>query len=270
MRTFYVLNILLVGICFLQSCKDEIATARVKTRYGIHKIYFNGQEQITHNGTDTFYYTPEGKYDSMTNGLITRMERKGDIVETRTYTQSGVVVSSSITYLDENAREDSVVIINGGHIAYIHKYIYNKEGFLVEDRQYSAQAPKFSVTLFEVENGNRKTEELAVLPNTDTSVVRDPATGKLDTFITRYYNILVHNGFYTDKPAMPTAVNYGKGPFDMGSKNLKKMSVQLSAKGDTEEVYYWNYTFDKKGRVVTEVETTRNRTEYDSVYYTYY
>lgn len=270
MKTSYALGVLVVVVSIFQSCKDEIASARVKTRYGIHKIYFNGEEQVTHNGTDTFYYTPEGKYDYMANGLVTRMERTGNTVETKTYTQSGVLVSASTTYFDEKGREDSVVIINGGHIAYIHKYIYDEAGFLIQDRQYSAQAPKFSVTAFKVENGNRVSEELAVLPNTDTSIVRNNTTGKLDTFITRYYNILINNGFYTDKPAMPTAVNYGKGPFDMGSKNLKKMSVQLSAKGDTEEVYYWNYTFDKKGRVVTEVETTRNSTEYDSTVYTYY
>lgn len=257
-------------VFMLQACSDDISKARVKTFYKVQKNNYGGQEYVSVSGPDTFYYTPEGKYDYSANGNITRSEKRGNIIDSRTYDRQGGLVSSSITFLDEHGRTDSFIVQQGNRIPYIHKYVYNAAGDLIEDRQYADEPPKFSVSKFKVVKGNRIEESYDVIPDVVIEYVPNPETGKIDTFTTKYYRVTLHYDYYTDKLLMPSNANYGNDFPETRSRNLKKTMVQLSPKGDTEEVYLFNYAFDKKGRVVTEVETTRNGTEYDSVSYTYY
>ena len=95
-------------------------------------------------------------------------------------------------------------------------------------------------------------------------MIVNPVTLKVDTAIQKQDAIenIYHFDFYYDK------LNAEHG--NSNSKNLVKTKVELSPKMDTTDIYFYRYTFDDKGKVITDVGINRNGMEYDSSFYTYY
>lgn len=260
---------LLIGtISLLVSCSNDPSKFRVKTSYHIHKISFEGHEEKSGGNTDTFYYTTDGKRDYSKSGTTTKEEKNGNIIIWTTYDKEGKVVGKTTSFLNERGLEDSVVITNATYVTYTHKYIYDDKGFVIEDRQTSSEQASGMTWKYKVVDGNRVEERL--LPTIDTIMMVNPQTLKMDTIVQQNFGLLIHKEYFSDKLNFPTVQNYGSENKDINSKNLEKNSVQLSAKGDTEEVYFFRYIFDEKGRVTSAAQISRSGSEYDSTAYTYY
>ncbi len=260
--------LIVATIFLLTACKDDVSKFRVKTSYHIHKVSFDGHEETSGGKTDTFYYTSDGKKDYSKDGTTTKQEKKGNTIVWTTYDKEGKVVGTTTSFLNERGLEDSVVIINATHVTYTHKYIYDDKGFVIEDRQTSSEQASAMMWKYKVVDGNRVEE--ALLPTIDTIMMVNPQTLKMDTIVQQNFGLRIHKEYFLDKLNFPTVQNYGSENKDINSKNLEKSSVQLSPKGDTEEVYFFRYIFDDKGRVTSAAQRTRSGNEYDSTSYTYY
>jgi hypothetical protein len=256
-------------ITLLSICNNSASRYRVHTQYHIHKVVYNGREQITENRTDTFYFTSNGKRYYNTNGTKIVEERKGNTVEWKTFDQSGKLINSNVYFLNEKHLVDSFATKEGTQVTYAHKYIYDSNGYMIEDRQYTPQPPAiyFKYTWF---NGNKIEETMTNIPAVDTVQMPNATTGEMDTVITTYDNVILHKEYYLDKPNFPRNENFGYTNPDIKSKNLEKKAVQLSDKGDTIDIYWFRYQFDNKGRVTSATQFARSGHEYDSTYYTYY
>ena len=260
--------LILATIFLLTACKDDASKFRVKTSYHIKKINFGGYEETTGDKTDTFYYTSDGKRDFSKNGMTVKEEKNGNTIVWTTYDKEGKVVESTTSFLNERGLEDSVVITNAAHVTYTHKYIYDDKRFVIEDRQTSSDQASGMTWKYKVVDGNRVEETL--LPSVDTIVMVNPQTLKLDTIVQQSSGLRIHKEYFLDKLNFPTVQNYGYENKDINSKNLEKGAVQLSPKGDTEDVYHFRYVFDNKGRVISAAQISRSGNEYDSTAYTYY
>lgn len=261
---------LIVATFFLlTACKDDASKFRVKTKYHIHKVSFDGHEESYGGKTDTFYYTPEGKRDYSASGTITKEERSGNIIIWTTLDRDGKVVGTTTSFLNDKGLEDSVEIRDATHVTYAHKYIYDKDGYVIEDRQYQAQPPNI-IWKYKVVDGNRVELTATYFPSTDTVMMPNPTTGEMEEIVTQYFDMIIHKDYFLDKLNFPSIQNFGYTNKDINSKNLEKSSVQLSMKGDTQEVYFFRYIFDDKGRVTSAAQISRSGNEYDSTAYTYY
>lgn len=71
-------------LCFLAACNSS-NDWRVKTQYRIHKMRFNGQEQVSGGNTDTFYYTADGKKDlsRLDNKVVE--EKQGNVTHAKIF-----------------------------------------------------------------------------------------------------------------------------------------------------------------------------------------
>jgi len=161
------------------------------------------------------------------------------------------------------------VFRDASHVTFAHKYFYDDDSNLIEDRNYPQEPPNLSFK-YKIVNGNRVEEMVTNIPADDTVMMPDPTTGEMEKVFRHYDHIILHNEFYTDKPNMPTNENFGYVNREVGNKNLQKKSVQLSDKGDTVDIIYYKYIFDEKGRVISVAQISRSGQEYDSTAYTYY
>jgi hypothetical protein len=250
-------------------CKQSFTDWRVKTQYQIHKITFNGQEQISGGVTDTFYYTKKGKPDLSRFKTKTVVEEHENVNHTKTFDALGKLQTESYQFLNEKGYVDSTVYIQNGQIKYRHKYLYDKEGNLAEDRMYQPDPPN-SVFQYKLLDGNRVEERVTAFPLTDTVEMINPSTGELEKVVTFFYNYTLYHEFDTRKVNMPTSIHFGLNEIHRKSRNLTTKTVQVSTSGDTLEVYHYRYSFDNKGRILTVVQESRSGTEYDSTSYSYY
>ena len=260
--------ILIAAMAFIYGFNQQAEKAHVRTKYHVHKVNYPGNSS-NNAQTDTFYFTIDGKGDFNRNGITNREERRGDTIERTSFDKSGKLIGSSISILNKQGLEDSVIYKNATHVTFAHKYLYDGDGNLIEDRNYPEQPPNLIIK-YKIVDGNRVEEWITNLPSDDTVYMPNPQTGKMDTIVERYWDDVYHNEFYTDKPNMPTNENFGYLGRDNGNKNLEKKSVQLTLKGDTQDVFYFRYLFDDKGWVTSVAKASRSGEEYDSTAYTYY
>src|ERR1043165_3374315 len=157
--------ILIIGPFFLLSgCKEDASKFRVKTRYHISKFSFDGHEQVSGGTTDTFYYTADGKRDYSASGTTTTETRNGNMLIATTTHKNGKVAGTPTSLINDKGLEESIVIRDATHVTYIHKYIYDSNGFVVEDRYYQQQPPDM-VWKYKVVDGNRVEEHAINTPS---------------------------------------------------------------------------------------------------------
>ena len=257
------------SILISAGCKDDPSAFRVKTIYNINKVWHNGLEQTSNLTIDTFYYTSDGRRDYSARGITIKEVSDGRINIKTAYNRAGEVLHITTYYLNEKGLEDSIESKDATHVINSQKYFYDNDGYVIEERQYS---PGASTTIwkYKVIDGNRVEEFAFHEPMFDTIQVRDPQTGEMIKGRTEYYGQVTHSDYFPDKPHFPMAKNFGYNHRDIQSKNLQRSSVQLSLSGDTQDVYFFRYTFDGKGRVSTATKVSRNGDSYDSTAYTYY
>ncbi len=254
---------------FLTACNEPVSKTRIKTIYEIGKASFNGKEQIFKTITDTFYYTTDGKRDLSVKGITIKEERHGNVIESKAFDKSGKLTGVTTIFIDERGREDSVVTKENGQTIMAQKYFYNVNDNLIEYRQYNPGSPTM-VEKYKVVDGNRVELRSNNIPSVDTGYRKNEETGEMEQVVTTYEGVFIHKEYYTDKLNFFRNEYRGYDRPDYESKNLEKGSVQLSPSGDTLEVYFFRYTFDTKGRVLTAAQISRSGTEYDSTAYTYY
>jgi hypothetical protein len=259
-----------VACLFLSACHEPAKPWRVKTEYTITKLNFNGKEFIGSETRDSFIYKPDGS--SYRAGEKYNEKRIGNVVRREILDTTGKMISTSVTFLNKKDLVDSIVYKDDKLGTYINKYVYDKDGKLIENRQYPSQGPML-IMKYKLLNGNLTEEEWIHHPAFGTSYVPNEKTGKMDTIVTTYEDLIIHHEYYPDKANMPTSDDFGylfdTSP-DRVSKNLRKRSVQLSPKGDTTDVFDFHYRFDDKGRVVSKVQISKTGTEWDSTGYSYY
>jgi len=260
-----------VVLLLLAACNHSASKYRVKTMYHLNKEVHDGKEYMNDTRTDTFYYTAEGKRDPKLAGITSKTESNGNMAIVKDFDKSGKLLSSTTTFLNDRGFEDSTYIWRENQNTFAHKYTYDDKGYLIEDRQYTLQPPPVMISKYIVVDGNRVEERHGPLisPSIDTITMINPVTMKVDTVVQKYFDVIFHNEFFTDKLNMPANENFGYTNRDLHSKNLMKKQVELSDKGDTSDVSFFRYNFDDKGRVVSTAIISRIG-QYDSTSYTYY
>lgn len=259
-------------LSFLAACNQADKQPKIKTWYYIHRSRMidplNKIDTVFTNGgiTYTNHYGPDGKKDTIfsSDGSITTFS--GDSNST-TVDRAGNIISSHKEFLSAHGT-DSSVDMEHGQIKWTRKFIYDKDGNNIEQRAYEMNRFNYLTLNFtiqyEYKDGNIISEHFITKAMVDTIEMVNPVTLKVDTFIQKQPAVenINHFDFYYDK------LNTQHG--NSNSKNLVKTKVQLSPKMDTDDVYSSRYTFDDRGRVLTDVSVNRSGTEYDSSSYSYY
>jgi hypothetical protein len=232
---------------------------------------WSGQERVNGGKTDTFYYKPDGTRDNHDRDITYRTDSIGNTITSYGLNKSGKIIGSSVSFMNERGLPDSIVYKDSTNITMTHKYFYDKAGQLTEDiqRQGQFQSPN-SVFKIKWLNGNKIEESIYNDPEVDTSQRVNPFTGATEQVVTKYENVFLRHEYFADKAKMPSAENLGYKNGDTFGKNLEKKTVQLSAKGDTLDIYTFHYQFDNKNRVISVVEVNKDGNDYDSTAYTYY
>jgi hypothetical protein len=240
------------AIALISATNHSTSKYRVRTQYHIHKVTFDGHEEVYGGITDTFYYTADGNKDK------------------------GKITPSSVMLRNKRGQIDSVAFKDAAYQTVANKYFYDDNGYLIEERIYTDPAPNLFIK-YKIINGNRVEERWTYSPSADTIMMPNPTTGEMEQVVRNYYNDIFHNEFFADKLNMPIDENFGYTNADSGytnpdkdSKNLKKKSVQLTEKGDTADVFFFRYVFDEKERVISRASISQSGNEYDSTAYTYY
>jgi hypothetical protein len=261
----------MAAIVLLAACKESLSKYRVRTQYHIKKLKWSGREEVYDGKTDTFYYKPDGTRDNRGKDITYKTDSTGNTVTSYTLNKAGKVIASFVAFMNERGLKDSVVSKDSTHITMTHKYLYDSAGQLIGDIQWQSQfqSPN-SVFKAKWLNGNKIENALYNDPQVDTVQRVNPVTGALEQVICKYENVFFHHEYFPDKAKMPSAENLGYKNGDTFGKNLEKKSVQLSAKGDTLDIYTFRYQFDDKNRVISAVEVNRDGNDYDSTAYTYY
>jgi hypothetical protein len=264
-----------IAVAFLlfSACRNAPEVSKVKTEYHITRLFHDGQEYGGPGTTDSFVRGEDGYQRRFHPNERYVEETKGNVTESKILDQSGKVIASSVTFLNDKGLVDSIIYKDDVMGTYIHKYVYDDEGRLIEDRNYPSSSGPNHVWKFRFDNGNIVEEQMIHHPAFDTSEMLNPKTGKMEEVITTYEDFIAHNEYHTDKPNQPTRENFGyktdNSP-ERASKNLRKRMVQVSLKGDTTDIYDYHYHYDDKGRVIAKVQTSRSGGSYDSTAYTYY
>jgi len=270
------LLIFFAAILLLAASNHSTSKDRVRTVYHINMFNDDGQMEVNPATTDTFYYTSDGKRDYGLNDNNPKEERTGNMIECTTIDKSGTI-TLLVKFLNDRGQVDSMVnryetVTNyaTNPVPYAHKYIYDANGYMVEDRQYSNKLRLVAICKYKVVDGNTVEERNITIPSMDTSTRVNPETLKMDTVVTKYCDIITNTEFYTDKQYMPRNENFGSSAPDMLSKNLEKKRVQYTDMGDTIDVTFFHYTFDDKERVTSVKRLSHDNQEFDSTAYTYY
>ncbi len=259
----------IVAAILLTSFRDSMPKYKVKTRYQLRKITWDALNHFDENHTDTFYYKPDGTQDYKAKGVTTREERSGNTDKSYSYNKSGKLFASSITFSNQEGLVDSSVDWNKSLGTFWNNFFYDKSGQLVKKVQHSDQPPH---AVFEEKwkEGNLIEKSTHFPFHTDTIVQMNATSGEKEQVILRYDDDFMHYEYFNDKLNMPDAENLGYKKSNDFSKNLLKITVQLSDKGDTLDIHNYFYRFDDKNRVISVVQINRKANEYDSTAYTYY
>lgn len=258
----------LVLVLALAFCSADPTTFRIKTIYTLEKRWY-GEDENSSVIIDTLYYTKDGRRDYSGRGISLKEVSNGNIVVRTAYNKAGETVNIVKLYFNEMGLEDSVETGTVEKGISTTKYIYNKQGKVVEERHYSPNR-HVEIHKYVLVDGNRVEDVISSVPSLDTIRVKDSETGQMVDKVIEQPDIIVRNEYFSDKVNFPTVINYGTKRQDVSSKNLEKKSVSLTMWGDTIDVDLFHYTFDSKGRVVSVVKTAERSKSYDSTAYTYY
>lgn len=276
----------IVVICLLYSCHTKPEKPLIKTRFYIHKLKIiddrmpNMDTTFITNGPDyTYTYDDQGKILSTVSSAGTKMSwsKEGSKLITITTDSTGKIISKKTEFQNEKGLTDSFFVGQNGRVTDARKFFYDAQDNKIKDCTYEWnnvwKELRLSVTwTYNWKDSNLVSEVTDIPGSTDTIMMVNPVTLKMDTMIQHIDNqhATTYFEYFTDK------LNTAHG--NTNSKNLIRQSVEVSAKGDTTAVKNYRYTFDDKGRVLTEVfesapgykDGTTTELEYDSTAYSYY
>ena len=179
--------------------------------------------------------------------------------------------------MNDKGQYDSSIVEKHGRITSTYKHFYDAQGRETEAREYTLGGMRNQLRLdftwkLDYKDSNIVAETLRFAVMVDTIVMVNPKMLKLDTVIQRMDRPEVTN--YYDYLADKLNTTHGF----TNSRNLARRKVTVSGPNDTSQVNNMRYTFDEKGRVLTEVmesvpgyrDGASMQLEYDSSAYTYY
>ena len=287
MKYHLTLSIALAAVV-ASSCNHHTAGDKIKSNYWIHKTRIIEASvpafdtTYVQGGIITNYtYDDKGKATATTSsdGSKTTFEHVGNLmIETKTDSM-GKVISKQTEFLNDKWQTDSSITEENGKFTSAHKFIYDEHGNNIENRNYEIYRPFDMLRLAVIfksnfQDSNVVNETTQIIPAVDTIVQVNPKTLKLDTIIQRIsgMQLTYYNEYYTDK--------LNTSHSNSNSKNLLKTRYEVSVPGDTNAINKYRYTFDDKGRVLTEVFESMpgsgfragitTELEYDSVAHTYF
>ncbi len=282
----YKILVLCIAIgSFLSSCNSGPEKARIKTRYNIRRdkiadsVAKFDTTYVSGGLTTTYIYNDTGALISQisSNGSKTVIVRTANMVVSTQTDSSGKVISKKTEILNAQGETDSSIDEKNGKVFSTHKFIYDQQGQKTEMKEYTLGGMRNQLRLdytwkFNYKDGKQIAENLKFAVMVDTIAMVNPQTLKTDTIIQRMDKpeITTYSDYFTDKPNSTQVSG--------SSKNLVKRMVTVSTPKDTSGVNDFRYTFDDKGRVLTEVmesvpgykDGTSTELEYDSTAYTYY
>ncbi|HWB62099.1 MAG TPA: hypothetical protein VG603_01220 [Chitinophagales bacterium] len=240
-------------------CKSHL---RIKTVYNALEGY-----------TSSYAYSNDGLLTTITTskGGKTTIQYSDGAVHGRMVDKDGRLLSRWICFLNKRGLVDSLVKSDSVQVVSTKRFVYDDKGFAVQERNYLPHG-EYTITHKVINDGNVASFTVMHVGPYATRVNYNSKTHKNDTLSINAVEVEyeVYNDYFPDKVKTTSYENYGSAEFGEGAKNVERKTVQLSSQGDTLDVSYFRYEFDKMGRVGLCVTRNQSGDLTDSSYFTYY